>query len=134
MENIITYIVNKVIQNKKGLKQVILVRDDLKLPKGKMAAQAAHASVESVFETFNTDKKKLKAWKDSGMKKIVLKVKDQKELLQMCQEAQDKGMVAITITDAGHTVVKPGTMTCGCIGPDAEGQIDKITGNLKVVL
>ena len=52
-------------------KQVILVRQDLKLPKGKMAAQCAHASVEAVF---NSDKSKVDAWRDQGQKKIVLKV------------------------------------------------------------
>ena len=132
MEKIIQFI-NKVVQ-KKGLKQVILMRSDLNLPKGKMAVQAAHASVDAAFEMFKRDKKKLGAWKDQGMKKVVLKVKDDKELLSLIKSAEDEGMVAITITDAGKTVVKPGTMTCGCIGPEPTGQIDKITGHLSVVL
>ena len=57
-------------------KQVILVRADLKLPKGKLAAQAAHASVDAVLKS---DSKLVNAWRDEGMAKIVVKVKDEKE-------------------------------------------------------
>ncbi len=65
-------------------KQAILVRDDLKLPKGKMAAQAAHASVEAALRA---EKEVLKAWRSEGMGKIVLKVVDEKELYQYIQQA-----------------------------------------------
>ena len=58
-------------------KQVILVRQDLKLPKGKLAAQAAHASVEAVLRS---DEEMVKRWRMEGMAKIVIKVKDEKEL------------------------------------------------------
>ena len=58
-------------------KQVILVRQDLKLSKGKLAAQASHASVESVLKSHKDDTTK---WRKQGMKKSVLKVKDEKEL------------------------------------------------------
>ena len=52
------------------LKQVILVRHDLKLPKGKLSAQVAHASVEAVLKS---EKDKVKEWRTSGQKKVVLK-------------------------------------------------------------
>ena len=58
-------------------KQVILVRMDLKLPKGKMSAQVAHASVDCVLRS---SRKKVMRWRRQGMKKIVLKVKDLIEL------------------------------------------------------
>ena len=54
-------------------KQVILVREDLKLPKGKLASQCSHASVDA---TLKSDKKIIDLWKKEGAKKIVLKVKD----------------------------------------------------------
>ena len=57
-------------------KQVILVRQDLQLPKGKLAAQAAHASVEAVLKS---DQKTIKEWRSEGMAKIVLKVKEVQE-------------------------------------------------------
>lgn len=113
-------------------KQVILVREDLNLPKGKMAAQAAHASVACVMETENIGRKDIvDRWKEEGMKKIVLKVKDMQEMKEMKDLAEEKGLVAVMIEDAGHTVVKPGTRTCLGIGPDDEKKIDDVTGKLK---
>jgi len=112
------------------MKQVILVRSDLKLPKGKMAAQAAHAAVEAAF---NSDKKKVAEWRNEGAKKVVLKVKDEKELLKFLQQAKDAGLKTALITDAGKTVIAPGTKTCVGIGPDEEDKIDKVTGKLKMV-
>jgi len=108
-------------------KQVILVRKDLKLPAGKLGAQAAHAAVEAAFRS---DKKKVDAWRQQGMKKIVLEVKDEKEMLKYNQMAKDAGLITAVITDAGHTVVEPGTKTCCGIGPDKEKEIDKITREL----
>jgi PTH2 family peptidyl-tRNA hydrolase len=111
-------------------KQVILVRTDLKLPKGKMAAQCAHASVEAVF---NSDKDKVDEWRESGQKKVVLKVADEKELLKYLQMAKEAGLKTALITDAGKTVIAPGTKTCVGIGPDSEEEIDSVTGKLKMV-
>ncbi|MBS3123448.1 peptidyl-tRNA hydrolase Pth2 [Candidatus Woesearchaeota archaeon] len=113
-----------------ALKQVILVRQDLALPQGKACAQAAHASVEAVL---NSEKKKVDKWRDEGMPKIVLKVKDEKELGSYFQQAKEKKLVASLITDAGRTVVAPGTKTCAAIGPDEEEKIDAITGKLKLL-
>ncbi len=111
-------------------KQVILVREDLKLPKGKMAAQVAHASVEAVLKS---DKDEVKRWRSEGMKKIVLKVADEKEMLRYNQQAKDAGLVTAVITDAGHTIVEPGTRTCCAIGPDKADAIDIITGKLSTM-
>jgi PTH2 family peptidyl-tRNA hydrolase len=111
-------------------KQVILVRADLKLAKGKMAAQVSHASVEALLKSHNDDST---AWRGQGMKKVVLKVKDLKELLAYKRKAEDAGLVTALITDAGHTQVAPGTTTCLGIGPDREERIDKVTGELQLI-
>ncbi len=111
-------------------KQVILVREDLKLPKGKLAAQSSHASVDA---TLKSDKKIVDLWRKEGGKKVVLKVKDEKELFKYKQMAEDNGLETALITDAGHTVVEPGTKTCLGIGPDLADKIDKITGKLKMI-
>ena len=111
-------------------KQVILVREDLKLPKGKMSAQVAHASLEAALKS---DKKIVAGWRESGAKKVVLKVKDEKEMLKLREMAEDAGLKSVLITDAGHTVVEPGTKTCLGIGPDDEKKIDAITGKLKIM-
>ena len=111
-------------------KQVILVRQDLKLPKGKMSAQCSHAAVETVLKS---DRKIVEAWREEGMPKVVLKVADEKELLDFQRKCQQQKIVTSLITDAGHTVVEPGTKTCLGIGPDLAEKIDKITGFLKLV-
>ena len=102
----------------------------MNLPKGKLASQVAHASAEALLRS---DKEKVKDWRSEGMKKIVLKVADEKELRRFLQLAKDSGLVTALIADAGHTVVEPGTVTCLGIGPDDEARIDPITGKLKML-
>jgi peptidyl-tRNA hydrolase, PTH2 family len=111
-------------------KQVIVVRADLKLPKGKAAAQAAHASVEAVLRS---DKELVKRWRLAGMAKIVLRCEDEQELLALNAKAKDAGLVTAVITDAGRTVVEPGTKTCLGAGPDSEERLDETFGKLKLL-
>lgn len=111
-------------------KQAILIRQDLKLPKGKACAQCSHASVEA---TLKSDPKLVKAWREEGMAKIVLKVKNEKELVKHFQQAKNNDLTAALITDAGKTVVAPGTKTAVAIGPDEEEKIDQITGELSLL-
>ena len=54
------------------MKQVILVRNDLRMPKGKLSSQVAHASLEAALKS-----NKLKEWRSKGTKKVILKVKDE---------------------------------------------------------
>ncbi len=112
------------------MKQVILVRQDLNLPKGKLGAQVAHAAV-ACFNKTNFFKKK--RWLATGMKKIVLKVKDLDQLREFSTLAKSAGLTNAMIADAGRTTVDPGTITCLGIGPDEEDKIDAITGKLKML-
>ncbi len=100
------------------------------MPKGKLGAQCAHASVEAVLRS---DKDKVKKWRLLGQKKVVLKVADLKELRKHNQIAKDNGLITALITDAGKTVIAPGTVTCLGIGPDNEDDIDAVTGELKML-
>ncbi len=111
------------------MKQVILVRKDLKLSKGKLAVQCSHASVEAVLKS---NKKKVDEWRKFS-KKVVLKVNDKKELLKFKKLADEVGLVNVLIKDAGLTEIEPGTITCLAIGPDKEEKINKITGMLKTL-
>lgn len=117
-------------KNKMEYKQVIVVINSLKLPKGKLAAQCAHAAVEA---TLRSEKDLVKKWRAQGMKKVVLKVESEKEIYALKQEAEGKSIKTAIITDAGKTVVAPGTTTCIGIGPGEEKEIDEITGNLKMI-
>jgi len=111
-------------------KQAILVRQDLKLPKGKLAAQVAHASLESVMKA---EKRIVRAWRAEGMGKVVLKVKNLAELRRYVNKAARLGISTCVIRDAGHTVVKPATITCAGIGPDSTEKIDSVVSELKLV-
>ncbi|MBW2971192.1 peptidyl-tRNA hydrolase Pth2 [Candidatus Woesearchaeota archaeon] len=113
-----------------GFKQVIVVRTDLKLPAGKLATQVAHASVDAAFKSSRI---KLARWKSQGAKKVVLKVGTLDELKELYDNARKEKLKAVIITDAGRTVLKPGTTTCLGIGPDVEEKIDKVTGKLKML-
>lgn len=112
------------------LKQVIVVRNDLKMSKGKIAAQVSHASVECLLKS---SKSLIEDWRSQGMKKIVLKTEGIEELMKYKKAADNAGITSCVIKDAGHTEVKPGTITCIGIGPDNEEKIDKITGNLAML-
>lgn len=111
-------------------KQVIVVRSDLKMDKGKMSAQCCHASVES---TLKSGKENICVWKDSHMKKVILKVKGLPELLKYKKLAEQAGLKTALITDAGRTVFNKPTITCLAIGPDEEKKIDAVTGDLQML-
>ena len=111
-------------------KQVILIRKDLALPAGKAAAQAAHAAVDAAFRS---PAAKVKEWRKQGMKKIVLGVADLAELISYQKRCRAAKLVSSLITDAGHTVVEPGTVTALGIGPDGEEKIDRVTGSLSTL-
>lgn len=109
-------------------KQAIIVRKDLKLSKGKLAVQVAHAALLAAEKSSWK-----KEWQEKGQKKIVLWCNDLKELLYLYGEAKKAHLPCALISDAGLTEIEPGTKTCLGIGPAPEEKIDKITGNLKLI-
>ena len=113
-----------------GLKQVIIVRRDLKLPPGKLAAQVSHASLEAALKS---PRDVMDEWRNDGAKKVVLKVESLEELKKYEALARREKLISALITDAGHTTVSPGTVTCLGIGPDKEEIIDRVTGKLKML-
>lgn len=112
------------------MKQVIVVNNRLKLPKGKLAAQVAHASVASLLAA---NSKLLNQWLRVGMPKVVLKAEDEDELHRLKERADKANVPAQLIRDAGKTVLAAGTITCLGIGPAASDVIDSITGDLKLL-
>jgi len=98
------------------LKQVIVIRTDLKMGRGKIAAQSAHASVAALEK----------------VTKIVVKVSGKKELLDLFMEAKRKFPAAL-IKDAGLTQIKSGEATCLAIGPAEEIDLNLLTKHLKLL-
>ncbi|MBS3145398.1 peptidyl-tRNA hydrolase Pth2 [Candidatus Woesearchaeota archaeon] len=112
------------------MKQIILVRQDLKMSPAKLSVQVAHASLEAALKS---DKKILEEWRKEGMKKVVLKVSSLEELKEYQKKAGIAKLKTALITDSGKTFFKEATTTCLSIGPDEEEKIDKVTGSLKML-
>ena len=108
---------------------VVVVRTDLGISKGKMAAQAAHAAVNCALKSKKSAPSNFKKWFDEGQKKVVVKGKNESTLRDLQQHAREVGLVSSLVTDAGLTEVPAGTVTCLGIGPAADFEIDSITGD-----
>ncbi len=112
------------------MKQVFVVRMDLKMGKGKIAAQVAHAAIELYKKTSSSS---LMEWEKHGAKKVVLKAKNLDELLDIKKKCHSNRIKCELIHDAGHTQVEPGSITVLGIGPVEDEIVDKITGHLKMM-
>ncbi|VVC01396.1 Peptidyl-tRNA hydrolase [uncultured archaeon] len=115
-----------------ALKQAIIVRGDLDMGKGKIAAQVSHASLSAFRKSELADKFTARKWEAEGQKKVVLKVAGEAELLQLYEQMK-REIPCSLIRDAGHTQVEPGTVTCFGAGPAEEAKIDKHTKELKLL-
>lgn len=122
-----------VFSPKEEYKLVVLVRTDLDMGKGKIAAQVGHASVECALRAEKKDRKAFDSWMDCGQRKVVLKVSGKDEMIRYMNEARSYGLYTVLITDAGRTQVEPGSATCIGIGPAPESEVDKVTGGLKML-
>ncbi|RLG78804.1 MAG: peptidyl-tRNA hydrolase [Thermoprotei archaeon] len=114
-------------------KQVIVVRTDIKMSRGKLAAQVAHASVLAAFTAYHKKKEWFTAWWNSGQKKVVLKGGTEKELLDLAEKALKQKLPVAIVRNAGYTELEPGTLTAIAIGPAPSDYIDNLTGDLKLL-
>lgn len=114
-------------------KQVILIRTDLKMGTGKKCAQACHASVSASDLIRIRDKKIWKNWKQTGQKKVVIKINSLEMLRDILIKLEKSKIPYFVVKDAGLTQLSPGTTTALGIGPALSKEIDKITGDLKLL-
>ena len=115
------------------MKQAIVVRTDLKMGKGKIAAQVAHASLSAAEEAMHRRPEWYSRWKEGGQAKVVLKVGTEDELRDLHKKARTSGLPEALIEDRGLTQVEPGSVTCVGLGPGPDAEIDKLTGKLKLL-
>ena len=113
-------------------KQVIVVRKDLNMRKGKMIAQSCHASLDVVLK--NLEDPNVKEWLSGLFTKICVSVNSEQELLEIYKKAQNAEIIASLITDSGLTEFHGvPTKTCVALGPAPSDTIDEITGHLKLL-
>ena len=112
------------------MKQVIIMRADLKMSSGKLAAQACHASIGAYKKA---DNRIIKEWELEGGKKVVVQVKSQEELFEVYELVKAADIPSFLVRDAGHTELPPSTITCLGLGPEKDEKIDKITQDLKLL-
>ena len=122
------------------LKVVIVVRKDLNMRKGKIAAQASHSVLNLFVDGIGDQPQSISlneddiAWLQTGGAKICVYVNSEQELLEIYQKASAAKLPRTIVTDAGHTEFKGvPTKTVVAIGPAEASKIDKITGHLKLL-
>ncbi|EFY92201.1 hypothetical protein J3459_015022 [Metarhizium acridum] len=119
-------------------KLVLVVRTDLGMTKGKMAAQCSHATLACYkalarSASDSAERKLLQRWEKRGQAKIAVQVKSEAELMDLRWKALDAGLTAEVIQDAGRTQIDPGSLTVLGVGPAPKSAVDKITGHLKLL-
>jgi PTH2 family peptidyl-tRNA hydrolase len=137
-------------------KQMIVMRRDLKMRKGKIAAQAGHACVEATLMALvregrldqvrvtpdqgwvylddeGSSPTALSEWFDAGVAKVCVYVDSEQELLDIAEQGRERGFLVALIRDAGITEFhdEP-TYTCLAFEPLSADQIDPITGELPL--
>jgi peptidyl-tRNA hydrolase, PTH2 family len=128
-----------------GTKQVIVIRKDLKLRRGKEIAHGAHASqmwlTERLTPVYDAAVPRyagihLRAaeqeWLATGTRKVTCQIGSQDEMLKLAEAAESAGLTVYLTRDAGHTEVPENTLIAMAIGPDYEGLIDPLTGSLDL--
>ncbi|KAK6183741.1 hypothetical protein SNE40_002459 [Patella caerulea] len=113
-------------------KMVLVVRNDLKMGKGKAAAQCAHAAVGCCENALQNNREALAYWRSHGQPKVVVKVEDEASLKALSKKAESAGLTCCVIADAGRTQIAPGSKTVLGIGPGPASLIDELTGHLKL--
>lgn len=122
--------------NTNDFKMVLVVRTDLNMGKGKIAAQCCHAALASYKNAEKFAPEYMEKWMDRGQPKIVVKldIKDNEDKLYALERlAEELNVPCSVVHDAGHTQVKRGTATCAGFGPAPAPLIDKITGDFKLL-
>lgn len=114
------------------MKQVIVVREDLKLGKGKMAAHVAHASLAAYQKVKRGHPEVIEEWESWGGKKVVVGIESESAIIELFEKVK-REIPCELIRDAGLTQIAPGTITALGVGPWSDEKIDKFTKHLKLL-
>lgn len=130
------------MEERTNIKQVICMRHDLKMRRGKQIAQGAHASMAFLCDKL-ADKGSIsledfceaeRTWLSGAFAKVCCRIDSEEELMAIHDKAIEAGLSVHLITDAGRTEFHgTPTRTCLAIGPDHAAKIDEITGHLQLL-
>ena len=154
MSNLLETLIGNIKGKTYKSKQMIVVRKDLKMRKGKIAAQAGHACVTAVLLALEKENRlgdiksicgniiltksekpstPLSEWFDHGVAKICVSVDSEDALLEIDRKAKEAGIISALILDAGHTEFNGvPTYTCLALEPESAEKVDPITGDLPL--
>lgn len=125
------------------IKQIIVMRKDLKMRRGKEIAQGSHASMAFLTRALEHTgygcihraslSNVMQEWLNSSFAKVTLQVSSEDELMEIHDEAVAAGLEVHLVIDSGVTEFKGvPTKTCLAIGPDFSHNIDPVTSKLKL--
>jgi PTH2 family peptidyl-tRNA hydrolase len=130
------------IEEPQRIKQVIVMRHDLKMRRGKQIAQGAHASMSFLCRrlqqpgsvSLNDFPAVQQAWLTGAFAKVCCRVNSEEDLMSIYDKATAAGLEVHLITDSGKTEFHgQSTRTCLAIGPDTADRIDVLTGHLELL-
>ena len=126
-------------------KQVIVIRRDLRMRRGKEIAQGAHASMAWLRQRLMPQltlagvadqvmfSEAERVWLEGSLRKVTVKVGSEAELLAVYDKALESGVLVHLITDRGLTEFGgTSTRTCLAVGPDYDNRVDPVTGDLEL--
>ncbi len=114
-------------------KMVLCVRMDLKMGKGKIAAQCCHATLGVFKKLWRKRDPVLRQWEDCGQPKVTLQVPDEQAMLELYARAKEAGVPTYIVVDAGRTQVAPNSRTVMAVGPAPVADVNTVTGGLKLL-
>jgi len=120
------------VSDDQDMKMVLVVRNDLKMGKGKAAAQCCHATLSAYKQARRKSPEALRAWECNGQPKVTVKCDSEDDLMLLLTQARSLGLVSAVIADAGRTQIAPGSKTVLAVGPGPGELVDQVTGSLKL--
>lgn len=113
------------------MKQIIIIRKDLKMRRGKEIAQGAHASLLAILDRL--DHPNVQDWLNDDFTKITVRVESESDLLFVYKSAESKGLICSLVQDRGFTEFNgTPTYTAVAVGPDTDENLRPLTGHLSL--
>lgn len=114
-------------------KMLLIVNMELKMGKGKIAAQCGHATMGAIKLARKYCKTAMRNWEMTGVAKIAVKAETEAEMYELYEKAKENKLVAYIVQDAGRTQIAAGSRTVLVLGPAPASYIDPICSHLKLL-